>query len=74
MTKMGIKKTTKKRLKEVAVFAASGAATGVGVSSTVGRMGLAVAGTAFSIGGTTLAITGTVVGLAAYGLKKAISK
>lgn len=61
-------------LPEVAAFAAGGAATGAAVSSVIGGMGLAVGGTAIGIGMLPVAAAGTVVGLAAYGLKKAFLK
>ncbi|MBD2496131.1 PspA/IM30 family protein [Nostoc sp. FACHB-280] len=50
--------------------AALGAAGGIGVSSTIGNMGLLAAGTGFSIGMVPVTAAGTVVGLGAYGLFK----
>lgn len=66
------RKSHKSALQGVLAFAASGAAAGAGFSSMVGRMGLAVGGTAVGIGIAPVAAAGTVIGLAAYGLKKAI--
>jgi len=60
-----------KAYKEVGMFAAGGAAAGAGTSATLGGMGLAVGGTAIGIGMTPVVVAGTVVGLAAFGLKKA---
>lgn len=56
---------------EAAAFTAGGAVAGGVVASTVGGMGLAVGGTAFSIGAAPVVAAGAVVGLAAYGLKQA---
>ena len=53
---------------------ATGMVAGVGVSATVGGMGLAVAGTAVGIGAAPVAAAGAVVGSAAYGAKKAIEE
>ncbi|MCG6133396.1 MAG: PspA/IM30 family protein [Nostoc sp. LLA-1] len=50
--------------------AALGAAGGVGVSSTIGNMGLLAAGTGFSIGMAPVTAAGAVVGLGAYGVFK----
>ncbi|MEK8017734.1 MAG: hypothetical protein VSS75_012755 [Candidatus Parabeggiatoa sp.] len=60
-----------KDYKEIGIFAAGGAAAGAGTSATLGGMGLAVGGTAVGIGMTPVVVAGIVVGLAAYGLKKA---
>lgn len=48
--------------------AALGAAGGVGVSSTIGNMGLLAAGTGFSIGMAPVTAAGAIVGLGAYGV------
>ncbi|MBW4558503.1 MAG: PspA/IM30 family protein [Trichormus sp. ATA11-4-KO1] len=48
--------------------AALGAAGGVGVSSTIGNMGLLAVGTGFSIGMAPVTAAGAVVGLGAYGV------
>ena len=61
-----------KKALEVLSFVAGGATSGAALSATLGGMGLAVGGTAVSIGMGSVAAAGTVVGLAAYGLKKAI--
>ncbi|MGB3191224.1 MAG: hypothetical protein WBB43_17605 [Limnoraphis sp.] len=66
------KKKPEEDLAEVAGFAVGGAAAGAGVSTFLGGMGLAVAGTAFSIGMAPVVGAGAVVGLAAYGVKKVI--
>ncbi|UBF24812.1 hypothetical protein K9N68_24600 [Kovacikia minuta CCNUW1] len=71
---MSKRKKYKFALKEVVAFATGGAAAGAGFSSMIGGMGLAVGGTAFSIGIAPVAAAGTVIGLAAYGLKKAVKK
>lgn len=57
--------------KELGAYVAGGAAAGAGVSHVVGGMGLAVAGTGVGIGLGTVAVAGVVVGVAAYGVKKA---
>ena len=67
-------KNKDKNLQEVATFAGSGAVAGAGVSSVLGGMGLAVGGTAVGIGMAPVAIVGAVVGLAAYGAKKALEE
>ena len=66
------KKEPEENLAEAAGFAAGGAATGAGVSAALGGMGLAVGGTAISIGMAPVAAVGAVLGLAAYGIKKAL--
>jgi hypothetical protein len=63
--------SAKNNLSEVAIYAGTGAAVGAGISASLGGMGLAVAGTAVGIGMAPVAIVGGIVGLAAYGLKKA---
>ena len=55
---------------EAAIFMGSGLLAGVGVSATVGGIGLAVAEIALGIGLIPVASAGAVLGLAAYGLKK----
>jgi len=57
--------------KELGAYVAGGAAAGAGVSHVVGGMGLAVAGTGVGIGLGTVAVASVVVGVAAYGVKKA---
>ncbi len=54
--------------------AALGAVGGSGVSAVVGRMGLAVAGTAVGIGMAPVAAAGAVVGLGAYGLNQLLEQ
>jgi len=54
--------------------AAVGAIGGAWVSSTVGGMGLALAGTAVGVGMAPVAAAGTVVGLGAYGLNRLLDK
>ncbi len=61
-------------LKEAAGFAAGGAAAGAGASALLGGMGLAIGGTAVGIVMAPILGLGAIVGLAAYGLKKATSK
>lgn len=58
---------------EAAAYATGGAVAGGVVASTVGGMGLAVGGTAFSIGAVPVVAAGAVVGLAAYGLKASLN-
>lgn len=57
---------------EATAYAVGGAVAGAGVAATVGGMGLAVGGTAIAITAAPVVAVGAVVGLAAYGLKKAI--
>lgn len=59
---------------EAAMYTAGGAAAGLGVASTVGGMGLAVGGTAIAITAAPVVAGGAVIGLAAYGFKKAFFK
>ncbi len=47
-----------------------GALGGVGISATVGGMGLSVGGTAFGIGMSSMAAAGGIIGLGIYGLTK----
>ncbi|AFZ21459.1 hypothetical protein [Allocoleopsis franciscana] len=58
---------------ESVVFIASGAATGAGVSATVGGMGLAGGFGAFGIGMAPVTVAGAVAGAAAYGAFCAIA-
>ncbi len=62
--------------KEVSALgaAALGAMGGVGVSSAVGGMGLAFAGTAVGIGMAQVTAAGAVVGLGAYGLNQLLDQ
>jgi hypothetical protein len=61
------------KVREVAAFVAGGGAVGALTSTTVGgNMGLAVAGTAVSVGLLPVAALGMVIGLAAYGVKRAL--
>lgn len=59
-------------IKEGAIFVAGGAAVGVGVSTTVGGMGLTAGGTAVGVGMVPVTAIGMVTGAAAYGAFKAI--
>ena len=59
---------------EGAGFIATGAATGAGVSATVGGMGLAFAGTAVGVGMAPVAAAGAVVGLGAYGVNRLLDE
>lgn len=56
------------------VFMAGGAATGAGVSATVGGMGLAGGFGAFGIGMAPVTVAGAVAGAAAYGAFCAIAE
>lgn len=60
--------------KEAGMFAAGGAVGGAGLSAMLGGMGLAVGGTAVGIGMAPVVGAGAIVGLAAYGIKKGLSK
>lgn len=60
------------KVREIAAFVAGGGAVGALTSTTVGGMGLAVAGTAVSVGLLPVAALGMVIGLAAYGVKRAL--
>ncbi len=66
--------TAKKAMEEQDPFALGavviGAGAGAGISSVVGGMGLAVAGTAVGIGMAPVAAVGAVIGLAGYGIFK----
>ena len=59
---------------ESVVFIASGAATGAGISTTIGCMGLAGSFGAVSIGMTPVTAAGAVAGAAAFGAFKAIEE
>lgn len=59
---------------EAAGYAAGGAVAGAGLSAWLGGMGLAVGGTAIGIGMAPVIAAGAVVGLAAYGVKKALDE
>jgi uncharacterized transporter YbjL len=61
-----------RRLGEVAAFAGVGSASGAVVASMVGGMGLAIGGTAVAITAAPVVVAGSIVGLAAYGLRKAM--
>jgi uncharacterized membrane-anchored protein len=56
---------------EAGLFGLGGGIAGAVVSSQLGGMGLAVAGTAVGIGAIPVIAVGTVAGLAIYGVKKA---
>ena len=56
---------------KAAGYAAGGAAAGAGIAGVVGNMGLAGAFGGIAIGAAPVIAAGAVVGLAAYGLKKA---
>lgn len=57
-------------LTQGAAMAGGGALVGAAVPAVVGKMGLAVGGTAVAVGTAPLAVAGTVVGLAVFGLSK----
>ena len=63
---------SKRNFREAAGFAGGGGAFGAGVASMVGNMGLAGAFGGVSIGAAPVIAAGTIVGLAAFGLKKAL--
>lgn len=66
------KQESEDNLKEAAAFAAGGAVAGAGAGTLLGGMGLAVGGTAIGIGMAPVVAAGAVVGLAAFGIKKAL--
>jgi hypothetical protein len=55
---------------QTTLAAAAGAAAGAEVATTIGGMGLTVAGTAVSIGAAPVIAAGAIVGLAGYGVYK----
>ena len=57
---------------EAAGYTVAGAAGGAAVSAYVGGMGLAAMGTAVGIGMAPVVAAGAIVGMAVFGLKKAI--
>ena len=59
---------------DAGIHAVGGAAAGASVSTVVGGMGLAVGGTAVGIGMLPVTAAGAIVGLAVYGMKKAVEK
>jgi hypothetical protein len=69
---MSKKKDSDDKAVDAGLHAAGGAALGAGVYGVVGGIGLAVGGAAVGIGMLPLAAAGAVVGLAFYGIKKAV--
>jgi len=63
-----------KNAKDAVICATGGAVGGASLSAMLGGMGLAVGGTAIGIGMAPVAAAGGIVGLAAYGIKKGLSK
>jgi hypothetical protein len=59
---------------DAGLHAAGGAAAGAGVAAVVGNMGLVAAGGGIAIGMLPVAAAGAVVGLAFYGIKKAMEE
>ncbi|MEH2274076.1 MAG: hypothetical protein V7K40_04490 [Nostoc sp.] len=59
---------------EAAGYAVGGAAGGWGLAAVVGNMGLAGAFGGIAIGAAPVIAAGAVVGLAAYGIKKALDE
>lgn len=57
---------------ELILAAGVGALAGKVAADTVGGIGVAVVGTAFAIKTTEIIITGAVVGIAAYGIARAV--
>ncbi|MGL5943795.1 MAG: hypothetical protein ACRC2S_26200 [Waterburya sp.] len=57
---------------ELILAASAGALAGYVVANTIGGVGVAVAGTALGMKTTEIVITGAVIGIAVYGLSKAI--
>jgi hypothetical protein len=70
----GGKKAIKNKDASALGAAAAGAIGGAWVSSTVGGMGLAFAGTAVGVGMAPVAAAGAVVGLGAYGLNRLLDE
>ena len=60
--------------KKAAAAAGVGAVGGAIASSTIGGMGLVVGGTAVSIGLAPVAAVGGILGLAGYGIYRAVKK
>ena len=66
-------KKSKNNIDKTAIVAAgSGAVTGALASNSIGGIGVAAGGTAFSVGMLGLATMGTIAGLAVYGMGKAL--
>ncbi|WP_025772561.1 hypothetical protein [Thioalkalivibrio sp. HK1] len=53
-----------------ATMAGGGALAGAAIPAVVGKMGLAVGGTAVAVGAAPLAVAGAVAGLALFGISK----
>ncbi len=51
-------------------MAGGGALAGAAIPAVVGKMGLAVGGTAVAVGAAPLAVAGAVAGLALFGISK----
>jgi hypothetical protein len=58
---------------ELILAAGAGALAGKVVADTIGGIGVAVVGTAFAMKTTEIVITGAVIGVAVYGVSKAIA-
>ena len=68
-----VKRTSKRSdAKKAAVAAGAGAVAGGITTASVGGMGLAVGGTAVSIGAAPVIAMGAMLGLAGYGLWRAL--
>jgi hypothetical protein len=59
--------------REAGAYAIGGAVGGGVTSAILGNAGLAVAGTAFGVGAAPVIALGAVIGLAAFGVKTALS-
>ncbi len=70
--KLDMSSENHQNVKQAARAAGTGALVGAGLSTTLGGMGLAVGGTAFSIGMAPVATAGAIVGLATFGILKAL--
>ncbi len=68
------KEPENKDIQDAATAIGTGAAIGAGVSSTVGGMGLLVAGTGVGIGMAPVVAAGAVAGAAVHGVQKAIEE
>ena len=67
-------KKSNNNIDKTAIFAAAGGtATGALASNSIGGIGVAAGGTAFSVGTLGLATMGTIAGLAVYGIGKALT-
>ena len=60
--------------KKLIITSIFGGASGLVAFNVIGRIGIAVLGTAFSIGAAPMVVTGIVLSVAGYGLVKSFRK